>query len=256
MTSRRAASRSRRRHRGGRQEGQDPAALPRTTRLSRGHVPLPSRIWGVERGHEAVMTKDGSATRSARRACPAAWAGRSAASRPSACSSAPSPSTPWRSATLDYSVKPGKPIADRRADARGAAPAHHRHPAASTASCPTWASTSAPDGPVRQPLRPAAAGQDRRGPAHAGGGARGLPEDLIWLTEQDGRGGRRRRQLRHRGLDRRRRVPGHACAPASTSRAPPTWPSRSAWRPSVCWASTASSSTTARAWPACGPTSS
>ena len=97
----------------------------------------------------------------------------------------------------------------RRAGAHGAAAAHHGVSALLRVHAEPRPLLP-PGRPVREPVRPPAAGQDRRGPPDAGGGARGVPR-RRGLAEQDVRRDRRRRhQLRHRRVHRRRRVPRDA----------------------------------------------
>ena len=97
----------------------------------------------------------------------------------------------------------------RRAGAHGAAAAHDRAAALLRLHAeprPVLPARRA----VREPVGPAAAGQDRRGAADAGGGARGVPRRRRVAVEDVRRHRLRRHQLRHRRVHRRRRVPRHA----------------------------------------------
>lgn len=59
----------------------------------------PMRMWSVERGHEAVMTKDGGTNTLISSRLSSGIAAPIGRRRRCVSSSAPSPSTPWRSAT-------------------------------------------------------------------------------------------------------------------------------------------------------------
>ena len=215
----------------------------------------PSRISGVERGHEVVLTKDGSVnTLYSAQLSSGVGLALSAASRASASSSAPSASTPWRSATpTTRSSRPSRswrsrPWAWSRRCSR-------RSSRSSTAPCPTSASTPGPTGPFPNPadLLP-------RGEIEAARAAQMAMAEACKARHALRGAGTWPRWAPTASTSTRPPRPATPSSSPPSRRSsswppPPTWPSRSAWRPSSCSASTARSSTTARASPACGRTS-
>ncbi len=169
----------------------------------------PSRIWGVERGHEVVMTKDGcvNALNSSRMSSGVvAPVNREVGVR---LFESMLGFDSMEVSHNDYSVKPQRFL-------KALEQLHMELLQETTifpllyGFMPNLGLYYRPDGSFPEPVRPAAAGQDRRGPQDPGRGSAGLPGRLHPDERLHARDGRRRYRLRHRRLHRRRRVPGRA----------------------------------------------
>ena len=215
----------------------------------------PIRVWGVERGHEAVLTKDGS-TNTLYSAQLSSGVGlplsREQAVRTFERAFA---FDTMEVGHTDYSVKPAK--ADRGARAE-------------RTWRPAWPNTIIPlfygfmpnlglyfrpDGPYPNPADLLPRGDIAGARAATEEAAAKVVEDLDWYVDKmaevgaDGINFDTTASTGDGEFYATLKAVEHAAPP-------PTWRSRSAWRPSACSASTARSSTTALVWPACGPTSS
>ena len=169
----------------------------------------PSRVWGVERGHEAVMTKDGGTNTliSSRLSSGiAAPLGRETAVRLFERAFA---FDSMEVGHLDYSVKPSKFIVSVEQE--------HMELLQHTTVIPLFYGFMPnlglyyrPDGQFANPSDLLPLGKIEEARRTQEEALEACQNDVVWQSKMFDADGRRRHQLRHRGLHRRRRVPGHA----------------------------------------------